>query len=215
MEAEQMGGITTALFQALISVDKAIATELLTAEYSKNGFKETGEVITQVLEEIGNGWEQGSVSLAQVYMSGIIVEEVVKKIFPQNEEVVNTLPVLGTAVFLDCHGLGMKIVKSLVKSKGYPVIDMGLGADVDLIVETILEKNIQILLLSVLMLPSALAIKGLKEKLGSKSPGVKLVVGGAPFRLDETLGTQVGAHAYCRNAGEIFGVLNRLQKEGL
>lgn len=53
-----MGGITTALFQALISVDKAIATELLTAEYSKNGFKETGEVITQVLEEIGNGWEQ-------------------------------------------------------------------------------------------------------------------------------------------------------------
>ena len=210
-----MAGITAALFQALISVDKETVTELLTVEYSKTGFLGTGEVLTQALEDIGNGWDQGSVSLAQVYMSGIIAEEIVKKIFPQNEAVVNTLPVLGTAVFLDYHGLGMTIVKSLVKSKGYPVIDMGLGADMDLIVETILEKNIQILLLSVLMLPSALAIKELKEELDKKSPGVKLVVGGAPFRLDETLGTKVGAQAYCKNAGEIFGVLNRLQKEGL
>ncbi|WP_163336437.1 hypothetical protein [Desulfopila sp. IMCC35008] len=40
-----------------------------------------------------------------------------------------SLEEIGTAVFLDHHGLGIKIVSSLVRSAGYLVIDLGVGAD--------------------------------------------------------------------------------------
>ncbi|MDZ7777050.1 MAG: hypothetical protein U5L09_16260 [Bacteroidales bacterium] len=51
------------------------------------------------------------------------------------------------------------------------------------------KEKIKILLLSVLMLPSALHVKDLKQKLNGT--GVKIVVGGAPFRFDENLWKEV------------------------
>lgn len=201
------------LLQALVSVDKTAAFELLSAEFAEGGVPRIGEFLRQVLEEIGTAWDQGEMSLSQVYMSGIISEEAINRILPADLVIDESLPRIGTAVFLDHHGLGMKIVSSLVRSAGYPVRDLGLGANVEEILDFVGEEGIRILLISVLMFPSALAVEELTRELAGQYPEVKIVVGGAPFRLDESLSTKVGAHGMGRNAGEIFDILHRLSKE--
>ena len=37
----------------------------------------------EALERIGDGWEEGQLSLSQVYMSGVICEEMIEKYIPK------------------------------------------------------------------------------------------------------------------------------------
>ena len=201
------------LLQALVSVDRAAVYSHLSAVFLEGGASAMGEELRQALEKIGSAWEKGGMSLAQVYMSGVVGEEALQRILPADREVDLTLPQIGTVVFLDHHGLGMKIVSTLVRSAGYPVKDLGLGADVERTLEFVRQEKIRILLVSVLMLPSALAVGELCQQLARQHPDVRVVVGGAPFRLDEGLAQRVGAHAVGRSASDIFDILLHLQKE--
>jgi methanogenic corrinoid protein MtbC1 len=201
------------LLQALVSVDKTAVFALLGTAYEEGGAPKVGDLLRTALEEIGDAWERGSMSLAQVYMSGIISEEAIHHVLSETHVTDTSLPLIGSAVFLDHHGLGMRIVSSLVRSAGYPLKDLGLGADTVRTVDFVGKENIRILLVSVLMLPSALAVEELCREMARLHPEVRIVVGGAPFRLDEGLWKRVGAHAMGKNAGEIFDILHRLRKE--
>ncbi len=58
------------------------------------------------------------------------------------------------------------------------------------------------------MLPSALKIKELKDKL--ENMDVKIIVGGAPFRFDDQLWREVGADAMCKNASEAVSIIHHV-----
>ena len=57
------------------------------------------------------------------------------------------------------------------------------------------------------MLPSALKIKQVRDKLVEMALDVKIVVGGAPFRFDAQLWQEVGADAMCRTASEALPLI--------
>jgi methanogenic corrinoid protein MtbC1 len=61
------------------------------------------------------------------------------------------------------------------------------------------------------MLHSALHVKEICAAL--KPKGVKIMVGGAPFRLDKTLWQEVGADATGDNAGAAVIQMNKLMEE--
>ncbi|MCA1788103.1 MAG: cobalamin-binding protein, partial [Desulfobacteraceae bacterium] len=61
-----------------------------------------------------------------------------------------------------------------------------------------------------LMLPSALKIQAVKEKLARIGCDVKLIVGGAPFRFDDQLWKKVGADAMCRDASDAVSVIENI-----
>ena len=201
------------MLDGLERLDRKTVLDLLTETFTAGGSYQLGELIQRVLEEVGRSWEEGRLSLAQVYMDGVICEEAVRKILPADLMENPSLPRVGTAVFLDYHGLGMKIVSSLVRSAGYPLRDAGPGVGIEEILSFVEEENIQVLLLSVLMLPSALAVKALVEQMAQRCPGVKIVVGGAPFRLKDDLWREVGAHRMGRNGADIFAILQDLREE--
>jgi len=201
------------LVSALVSVDKSTVLKILNTEFAGRGSDQVADTLQQALEEIGTAWENGSMSLSQVYMSGVISEEILNSILPTDYLSNLNKPKIGTAVFLDHHSLGMKIVSSLVRSAGYPVTDLGAGANIEKVIDFIGKEEIKILLISVLMLPSALAVEELTQGIARKYPDLKVVVGGAPFRLDKNLWKKVGAHEMAKNAGEIFEILSRLEKE--
>lgn len=201
------------LMRALVAVDKSTVFEMLNTVFTERGSDHVADILQQALEEIGTAWENGSMSLSQVYMSGVISEEVLNSILPTSYLSHQRKPKIGTTVFLDHHSLGMKIVSSLVRSAGYPVVDLGVGANIEKVIDGVGKEEIKILLVSVLMLPSALAVEELTQEVASKYPDVKVVVGGAPFRLDQNLWKKVGSHEMANNAGEIFEILSRLEKE--
>ncbi len=205
-----MDNSVQALYEGLVSVDRTGVDKILREAVEEKGITGMGETLMYALEKVGANWESGEVSLAQVYMSGVICEEILKTLLSESDRTDESLPVIGAAVYLDHHSLGMKIVSSLVRNYRYPVFDLGTGVDAEKIISKIREYKIQILLVSVLMFPSALAVQELSSRMSRECPEVPIVVGGAPFRLDRNLYKKVGACRGAGNAGEIFGILENL-----
>ncbi len=80
----------------------------------------------------------------------------------------------------------------------------------DQLVAHVKRDGIRILLLSALMLPAALRIKTLRDRLLAEGCLPRLVVGGAPFRFDDALWLEVGADALGRTASEAVQAVTHL-----
>ncbi|HPX97836.1 MAG TPA: cobalamin-dependent protein, partial [Thermotogota bacterium] len=93
---------------------------------------------------------------------------------------------------------------------GYEVTDFGDGLTPERIVEKTIESRIEILLISTLMYVSALKVEELRGQFDREGYRVKIIVGGAPFRLDEGLWERVGADAGSRTASDVFDLLEYL-----
>ncbi len=198
--------------RALLAIDRSGAERIISVfEKNDNRMQIVSELVTNALENIGKYWEVGKVALSQVYMSGIICEELIDKLIPSFNINQNNNPVAAIAVFEDFHVLGKRIIYSTLRAGGFNIIDLGNGLNAEDIVKNVKEKNIKILLLSVLMLPSALKIKQLKELLTGMD--VKVIVGGAPFRFDDKLWIEVGADATGKDPSETLKIITKLVGE--
>jgi len=200
---------------ALLEIDRIKADEIFERCYLKNRSFEALEHLTMdALENIGTGWEDGQLSLSQVYMSGVICEELIEKYMPKFNATIKKEPRIGIAVLQDHHALGKRIVYSVLRASGYDVLDFGQGLSVEEIVGKTIEKQLDFLLISTLMLPSALQVKTVVEKLREKDSTVKIIVGGAPFRLDDSLWQKVNADFDGKNGTEVSKIIERLAKGG-
>ena len=157
------------------------------------------QVVGTALELIGDRWQAGSLALSQVYMAGRICEELVDEILPPADPVRKNQPRLAVCVLMDHHRLGKNITYSLLRASGYELSDYG-RVEVDELVKRVNNDRIEILLISTLMLPSALKIRQVRESLSEPVP--KIIVGGAPFRFDDQLWHEVGADIMCLSASE-------------
>lgn len=198
-----------ALERALMTMDRDQA-ESIVRRAMKNGspIEIASELVSRSLQRIGDAWETGELALSQVYMSGIICEEVIDKILPPSNPMRKDQPKMAIAVFEDYHLLGKRIIYSTLRASGFELADLGGGLSTEQLTEIVKKENIKILLLSVLMLPSALRIKELKQSLSDTD--VKIIVGGAPFRLDTQLWEEVGADGYGKDSSDAIEVVTKL-----
>ena len=198
--------------RALLSMDKPkVEAIILKAASEESALIVAGKLVTQALQRIGDMWEDGKVALSQVYMSGIICEEIIDKLLPKSSPVRIDRPKMAIAVFEDYHLLGKSIIYSTLRAGGFELMDLGGAMKADQIERIVKEEEIKILLLSVLMLPSALRIKELKKNLSSVD--VKIVVGGAPFRFDDKLWLEVGADACGKDSPDALEIVTGLTRE--
>lgn len=206
---------STDFLNALLQINRTKAALLFEDCFRKNSDFRLLEAMTiNALEQVGQGWETGKYSLAQVYMSGVICEELVDRYLPRVDVKRQNVPKIAIAVLLDHHALGKRIVYSMVRASGFEIVDFGAGLSVDELVERTLSEQIEVLLISTLMLPSALKVKQVKELLNKAGASVKIVVGGAPFRLDETLWEAVNADAFGKTASDIIPIIEQMSEGG-
>lgn len=200
---------------ALLQIDRIKAAEIFENIYKKKrNFESLEHMTVEALERIGVGWEDDQLSLSQVYMSGVICEELIEKYIPKCGSSYKKKPKIAIAVLQDHHALGKRIVYSVLRAGGYDLIDFGQGLSVEEIVEKTIEAEIDILLISTLMLPSALKVKNVVESLRKKGSSVKVVVGGAPFRLDSSMWQKVNADADGKNGTEVKKIIEKLTEGG-
>jgi methanogenic corrinoid protein MtbC1 len=167
-------------------------------------------VIAPALEQLGQAWEAGTVALSQVYMAGRLCEEIVNAMLPeQGGTAGEPQPTLAIATLEDYHLLGKRIVLAALRASGFAVRDYGQGTAEEISARAAAD-GIGILLVSTLMLPSALRIKDLRELLARRGSTARLVVGGAPFRMDPRLCAEVGADEVGTNTAEAIAIARRL-----
>lgn len=199
---------TLAAFEeALLTMDRQLARRLFfEAHLQVEPLASIDKYVIAALDDIGRGWESGDLALSQVYMSGRICEELIEEALPCNAPTLRASPIIGIAAFEDHHMLGKRIVQSMLRSAGYRLIDYG-RLDAESAVRHAEMDELEFLCLSVLMLNSALHLAPLKRELEKLGTGVRMIAGGAPFRLDENLGKEVGADAVGRTASDAIDII--------
>lgn len=195
----------------LLNVDRFRSRKLILENKDKIDVIE--EIIVPVLEEIGNGWQSGIYSLSQVYMSSVICEELSLEIFGKEKKETEKHSNIAIVTFDDYHTFGKKLVKLSLLSSGYEVVDFGQIFDENELIQKVVENEIDILLMSVLMLPPALKIKDLKPKLLEANPNIKVIVGGAPFRFDKNLYKELGADASGESAHDAIRLIKEMEEK--
>ncbi|MCP3874797.1 MAG: cobalamin-binding protein [Desulfobacteraceae bacterium] len=207
-----MMNVVNDFMQALLNVDRLLAKKIIDDHVSiMHPIQLIEDIVVVALERIGTGWQDGTYALSQVYMSGRICEEVVDTILPPSDPDRKDQPKMAICVLSDHHKLGKTIVYSLLRASGFELLDFDI-VEVNDMVARVKEQKIKILLISVLMLPSALKIKKVKKIFKDEGLDTKIIVGGAPFRFDDQLWQEVGADAMCETASEAVSVVHNLME---
>ncbi len=170
------------------------------------------QLVVPALEELGEAWQAGEVALSQIYMSGRFCEKLVETVLPPSDPDRKHQPRSAIVVLSDYHMLGKRIVYSIMRASGYELFDYG-RMDVAELVAQILTDKVRVLMISVLILPSALKVAEVCKALKEVDAPVKVLVGGAPFLFDETLWKEVGADAMGRNAAEAVTIVKQWMEE--
>lgn len=203
------------LEQALLALDRVRAARIIdAAAASVDPLVVVEDLIRPALERIGERWEAGHYALSQVYMSGRICEEMLDRLLAESGPSPRPAPArraprLAITVLDDYHMLGKQIVRTVVRASGYPISDLG-RTDVEALVDRVAADRVEVLLVSTLMLPAALRVAELTKRLRVYCPGTRIIVGGAPYRVDDQLWRDVGADAVGAHAGEVVGIIEQL-----
>ena len=202
---------TAAAFeQALLRLDRMSAWQMIQVLTERlSPVKIIEELIARALERIGEGWARGDLSLSQVYMSGKMCEEIVDTLLPPGNQQRQNQPRMAITVLEDYHLLGKRIVYSIIRSSGFDLEDYG-RTDVAGLLDRIRKDRIDLLFISVLMLPSALRIKEVTARVHGENLNTRVIVGGALFLFDGRLWREVGASAMGRTASDALRFLEQI-----
>jgi methanogenic corrinoid protein MtbC1 len=213
-EIRQPGSAPTssadAFEQALLVLDRLAARRLLTElEGGESVIQRIETIMVPALERIGLAWERGSIALSQVYMSGRICEDLVDGLLQESGRPRKDQHKMAVAVLEDYHLLGKRMVYSTLRASGFALKDYG-RMEAEALARQAVEDEVELLLISTLMLPSALRVEKVKDLLDRSGSRAAVIVGGAPFRIDPQLGREVGADAVGKSAADAVAIVQRL-----
>lgn len=160
-----------------------------------------GELVP-ALDEVGKGFEKGTLFLPQLLMSAEAAKEafqVLKDYLPPAESAGEPQIILAT-VKGDIHDIGKNIVKVLLESYRFRVLDLGKDVAPETIVETAREKKIPLVGLSALMTTTAPYMEETIRQIRAAGLPCKVVVGGAVITQDYA--DSIGADHYAPDAME-------------
>ena len=160
-----------------------------------------GELVP-ALDEVGKGFEKGTLFLPQLLMSAEAAKEafqVLKDYLPPAENAGEPQIILAT-VKGDIHDIGKNIVKVLLESYRFRVLDLGKDVAPETIVETAREKKIPLVGLSALMTTTAPYMEETIRQIRAAGLPCKIVVGGAVITQDYA--DSIGADHYAPDAME-------------
>lgn len=208
--AEQhRGDLSVRLERALLDADRRGAAEVLAIARAREGAGTVDRIVVPALERIGGDWEQGRLALSQVYMAGRICEDLADDLEPAAAAARMAPGALAIAVLEDHHLLGKRIVLATLRAAGWPVEDLGHGMSARELATRVAGSGIRVLLVSTLMLRAALHVRDLVRMLRAAPAPVRVLVGGAPFRIDRRLWREVDADAMGVTASDALALVEQ------
>ena len=110
----------------------------------------------------------------------------------------------------DTHDIGKNLVKIMLDSSGFEIIDLGRDVPPRTFVDKAVETNAELILLSSLMTTTMDAMEEVIKILESEGirDKFKVAVGGGP--ISQSFADRIGADAYSKNATEAVRMCKRL-----
>lgn len=160
------------------------------------------EELIPALDQVGKGFEKGTVFLPQLLMSAdaakiafaVLKDELARS--GESEQAKDKV-ILAT-VKGDIHDIGKNIVKVLLENYSFEVVDLGKDVPPETIVDTVVAQQIRLVGLSALMTTTVVSMEETIRQLREKAPWCKVMVGGAV--LNQEYADMIGADFYGKDA---------------
>ncbi len=160
------------------------------------------EEMIPALDEVGQGFEKGTVFLPQLLMSAEAAKSAFEVLKSDMERRGVSQEKKGKVILAtvkgDIHDIGKNIVKVLLENYSYEVIDLGKDVPPEKVVECAQANGVRLVGLSALMTTTVPSMEETIRLLREKLPEVKVMVGGAV--LTEEYAKMINADRYCRDA---------------
>ncbi|WP_370781692.1 homocysteine S-methyltransferase family protein [[Ruminococcus] lactaris] len=198
------GGKYTMTLQSAIERGLKEEASSITAELAeqKDALDIINEELIPALNNVGEGFEKGTVFLPQLLMSAESAKSafaVLKERMDQSGEVQEKKgKVILATVKGDIHDIGKNIVKVLLENYSFDVIDLGKDVPPEKVVETVLEQDVHLVGLSALMTTTVVSMEETIRQLREKAPDCLVMVGGAV--LNQEYADMIGADFYGKDA---------------
>lgn len=160
------------------------------------------EHIVPSLKAIGQLYETGQIFLPQLIRAAETAATAfaeVKEILSDKAEIMLKKGTIALATVRgDVHDIGKNLVKVVLESYGYTVIDLGKDTHPKNVSDTVVKNDIKLVGLSALMTTTLPAMEQTIKLVRSASPQCAIMVGGAV--LNEQYAKKIGADYYCKDA---------------
>ncbi len=169
------------------------------------------------MDEVGKLFEAGDYYLPELILSGAIMKEGMAVLMPLlkgdgGAEVLSKGKVVLGTVKGDLHDIGKDLVKMMLESAQFEVIDLGIDVAPEKFVAAVKEQDVRIVALSALLTTTMENIRLTMDVLQSAGlrDRVRVMIGGAP--LSREYADQVGAEGYAATAVSAVAEAERLLK---
>lgn len=203
--------VFSALSESLIVLDEQKVLDL-TQQALDSGAEPIAIIndgLTPGMNEVGKRFETGDYFLPELLIAAEVFKAAVAIVKPHLTEAMATKGkvVLGT-VEGDIHDIGKNIVALAFETNGYEVIDLGIDVPITRFAEEQLASGAHIVGASAMITSTLPALKRVVEDVRTKSPGAKVLIGGAP--VTPALVAEYGSDAYAGDAIEAVRVADKL-----
>ncbi|MCM1132377.1 MAG: homocysteine S-methyltransferase family protein [Ruminococcus flavefaciens] len=168
--------------------------------------------IIPALDSAGEKFEKGTIFLPQLILTAGSAQacfDIIKeKLANSGETAVSKGKVVLATVKGDIHDIGKNIVKVLLESYGFTVIDLGKDVPPETVVESAIENQVKLVGLSALMTTTLGSMAETVALLNEKYPECKTVVGGAV--LTASYAEQIHADFYAKDAKQTVDIAGKI-----
>ena len=173
--------------------------------------------IVPALDEVGSGFEKGSIFLPQLLMSADAAKAAFKiineKLRTSGGKTESKGKIVMATVKGDIHDIGKNIVIVLLENYGFDVIDLGKDVQPETVLDAVLENDVKLVGLSALMTTTVVNMEATIKLLHKQAPECKVMVGGAV--LNQTYADMISADFYGKDAMMSVRYALSLHEQGL
>jgi len=192
------------LYNAVVNGD-AKATHSITQQAINDGvdpLKLVNEFMIPAMDEVGRRFEADEYFVPELLISARAMKaslDIIRPLLTARGDKPAGKVAIGT-VKGDLHDIGKNLVASLLEGGGFEVIDLGVNVTPEKFIETVKDKNANIVAMSALLTTTMPAMRNTIEAL--KQAGVrqqvKVLIGGAP--ITQKYADEIGADGYSETA---------------
>jgi len=170
------------------------------------------QALIPAMDVVGKRFEEGAIFVPEMLVSAVTMKKGLALIKPHlsGSQTESKGTVLMGTVKGDLHDIGKNLVIMMLEGAGFRVIDLGVDASVEKVVEQVRAVTPRVLGLSALLTTTMPEMKRVIEELQTAGlrQGVKVMVGGAP--IDARFAEKIGADGYGKDAAEAVQLVRRL-----
>ena len=206
------------LSEAVVNMDEDLARELAQAVVDEgfDAYEAIDKGLSAGMEEVGRLYEEEEYFIPELLLcsdamyAGI---EILKPHIVKREDAVRHTVVIGV-VEGDTHDIGKNLVKIMLESAGFDVIDVGRDIPAAAFVRAAEAHHAEIIALATLMTTAMPAMREVLEVLEkeAKRGKFKVIVGGGP--ISTAFADKIGADVYAVNAAEAARLARELVSQG-